>query len=65
MILPTILFSQSTRERVKNGNELFAEKNYDQALNKYQDALLSDPENDRIQFNVVNTLFKKNKYEEA
>jgi len=64
-LVPTLLFAQSARERVKEGNQLFLEENYDQALNKYQDALLSDPENERIQFNVGNTRYQKKKYEEA
>lgn len=64
-VVPALLFAQSVRERVKEGNQLFLEENYDQALNKYQDALLSDPENERIQFNVGNTRYQKKKYEEA
>lgn len=64
-ILPGLIQAQSTRNRVKEGNKLYSEENYDQALNKFQDALLSDPENEKIQFNVGNTRYQKNKYEEA
>ena len=63
--IPGLLQAQSTRNRVKEGNKLYTDENYDQALNKYQDALLSDPENETIQFNVGNTRYQKKKYEEA
>jgi len=59
------LHAQSASKRVKEGNTLYSEKKYDRALNKYQDALLSRPEDGRIQFNVANTLYQKKKFEEA
>lgn len=64
-IIPAVLWGETSRKKVKKGNDLYIEKKYDQALTKYQDALLSDPENERIQFNVANTLYWKKKYEEA
>ena len=65
LILPSVLWGQSARSRVKAGNKLFAEAKYDQALNKYQDALLSQPANKRIQFNIGDTFYQKKKYEES
>jgi len=65
IIIPAVLWGETSRKKVKKGNDLYIEKKYDQALTKYQDALLSDPENERIQFNVANTLYWKKKYEEA
>jgi len=65
ILFPWTTEGQSTHKRVKEGNELYSEKQYDQALNKYQDALLSDPENNRIQYNVANTLYWKKKFAEA
>jgi Ca-activated chloride channel family protein len=65
LVVPTMVWGESSRKKVKEGNEMYKEKKYDQALTKYQDALLSDPENERIQFNVANTLYWKKKYEEA
>lgn len=59
------LSAESQRKKTQEANELYQEKKYDQALTKYQDALLSDPENKRLQFNVGNTLYQKKKYEEA
>jgi len=57
--------AESVREKTKEANELYQGEKYDQALTKYQDALLSDPENKRLQFNVGNALYQKKKYEEA
>jgi len=65
LIVPAVLWGETSRKKVKKGNELYSEKKYDQALTKYQDALLSSPENERIQFNVANTLYWKKNYEEA
>ena len=59
------LSAESQRKKTQEANELYQEKKYDQALTKYQDALLSDPENERLQFNVGNTLYQKKKFEEA
>ncbi|OQX58634.1 hypothetical protein B5M50_04060, partial [candidate division KSB1 bacterium 4484_219] len=55
----------SVHSKVKEGNKLFAEGKFDEALNRYQDALLSDPESPLIHYNIGNTLYKKKKYEEA
>jgi len=57
--------AESPRKKTKEANKLYQEKKYDQALTKYQDALLSDPENERLQFNVGNTFYQKKKFEEA
>lgn len=65
LLVPCALAGQTTHKRVKEGNELYSDKQYDQALNKYQDALLSDPDNNRIQYNVGNTLYWKKKFKEA
>lgn len=59
------LFSQAGREQVLEGNKLYAEEKYDEANNKYRDALLEDPESPIIHFNISDTQHKKGKYEEA
>lgn len=58
-------YAQSEREKVAEGNQLFAEEKYDEANNKYQDALLDNPTSPEIQFNVGNVLYKKNDHEKA
>ncbi len=65
LLLPVIIFSQSDRKKVKEGNELFQEEKFDQAQNKYQDALLDNPASPEIQFNIGDVNYKKKKFEEA
>lgn len=66
-MLLTASFShaRSDREKVAEGNQLFAEEKFDEANNKYQDALLENPASPEIQFNVGNVLYKKNSHEKA
>lgn len=59
------LQAQNERKRVSEGNQLYAEEKYDEANNKYQDALLSRPESPEIQFNVGNVLYKKKDFEKS
>ncbi len=65
LLLPVIVFSQSTRKKVNEGNQLFEEEKYDEANNKYQDALLDNPASTEIQFNVGDVNYKKKKFEDA
>lgn len=65
LVCPVLLLAQTTRGKIEEGIGFYNEEKFDQALNKFQDALLSEPENDRIQYNVAGTLYKKKKYEEA
>ncbi len=57
--------AQSGRKQVTEGNRLYLEEKYDEANNKYQDALLENPTSFSVQFNVGNVLYKKNNYEKA
>ena len=63
--LSTYVNAQAERKKVAEGNQLFLEEKYDEANNKYQDALLENPTSLPIQFNVGNVLYKKNNYESA
>ncbi len=58
-------FAQGGSKQVAEGNKLFAEEKYDQANNKYRDALLDNPESPIVHFNVGDVLYKKKNYEEA
>ncbi len=63
-ILFSVLFAQGHKQ-VKEGNELFFQEKYDEANNKYRDALLENPESPIIHFNIGDVLYKKKNYEEA
>jgi len=65
VLAPGIIFAQSTRKKVIEGNKFFHQEKYDEANNKYRDALIDSPETPTINFNIGNTLYKKKKFEEA
>ena len=64
-LIPMLVFAQSGRKQVLEGNKLYEEQKFDEANNKYRDALVNNPENPIINFNIGNTEFQKKKYEEA
>ena len=57
--------AQPGRKQVREGNRLYGEEKYDEANNKYRDALVNNPENPIIHFNIGDAQYKKTKYEEA
>lgn len=69
ILILTVIFTGSAvaggRPKVKEGNKYYAQGKFDQALNKYQDALIDDPESPEIHFNIGDALYKKKKYQEA
>lgn len=65
MFIPSLILAQSGRKQVTEGNKLYEQKKYDEANNKYRDALVNNPENPLIHFNIGNTQYQKKKYEEA
>lgn len=65
IFVPIILLAQPGRKQVLEGNKLYTEEKYDEANNKYRDALVNNPENPVIHFNIGNAQYKKKIYEEA
>ncbi len=57
--------AQLGRRKIVEGNNLYEEERYDEAMNKYRDAQVHDPESPIINFNMGAANYKKNKYEEA
>ncbi len=49
----------------KEGNDLFAEGKYEEALKAYRNAQNDDPESKRVDFNLGATLYKLEKYADA
>ncbi len=50
---------------IKKGNELFTQKEYQEALKKYSDAALEAQEHNVVQYNKGITFYELQKYEEA
>lgn len=59
------VFAQGGHKQVNEGNNLYKEEKFDEANNKYRDALLENPESPIIHFNIGDVLYKKRNYEEA
>ena len=53
------------RSKVNKGNDYFNRQEYGRASEKYRDALISDPESGELHFNLGNTLYRDENYEEA
>jgi Ca-activated chloride channel family protein len=58
-------FAQSMRGKINAGNKMYHQEKYDEALNKYKDALLDDPKNEIATFNQGDASYKIQKYDEA
>ncbi len=65
LLVPMVIIAQPGRKQVLEGNKLYLEEKYDEANNKYRDALVNNPENPVIHFNIGNTQYKKKIYEES
>ncbi|MFQ5649340.1 MAG: tetratricopeptide repeat protein [bacterium] len=65
LILVSSLFGQSASKKVAEANKLFEEQKYDEANNKYRDALIENPDSPIIHFNIGDVQYKKRNYEEA
>ena len=59
------VYAQSAHKQTEEGNKLFSEEKYDEANNKYRDALLYSPESPIINFNIGDVQYKKRNYEVA
>lgn len=70
-LLPFIFLAAATPARadvgsdVNQGNRAYGKQRYEQALQKYQDAQIKDPESVVVQYDLGNALHKLEKYEEA
>ncbi len=65
VFLPVSAWAEVNRSKLNKGLEAYRQEQWDEALNYFQDALLDDPENPLLHFNVGAVLYKKEKYEEA
>ena len=64
-LLAELGMGQAGRDEVLEGNSLFAEGRFEEAHEKYQQALEEDPSSEVIRYNLGDAEYKKNLYEEA
>jgi Ca-activated chloride channel family protein len=50
---------------MRKGNHLFRKGEFEEALAKYQEALVQEPDNPKIHYNIARALYKMEKYDEA
>ncbi|MFQ5677119.1 MAG: tetratricopeptide repeat protein [bacterium] len=65
LVLVGSVFAQGGHKQVQEGNRLYSEEKYDEANNKYRDALIENPESPVINFNIGYVQYKKRNFEEA
>ncbi len=54
-----------TRDRITEGNHLFDQGKFDEAISKYGEALVDDPDSPLLNFNMGDANYKAGKYAEA
>lgn len=65
LMLQAGLMANADPAKIKKGVEAYQNEQWDEALNYFQDALLSDPENPQLHFDLGTVQYKKQKYEDA
>ncbi len=64
-VTPTPGAGQPARSQVEEGNRLYAEGRFEEAHQKYLEALLEDPESPLIRFNDGNALYQNQDFQQA
>lgn len=64
-VLPLTSFAASIPEGVREGNRLYDEKKYGEAVKKYSEAKAESPDSDIVHFNLGAALYKNGSYGEA
>jgi len=65
MFLIPCLLSADVGSVMRQGNALCRRGKYEDAMKKYQEALVQEPDNTKIHHNIARALYKMNKYAEA
>ncbi|TFH64708.1 MAG: tetratricopeptide repeat protein, partial [Gemmatimonadales bacterium] len=65
VLLPSLAEGQRGRNQVKEGNRFYGEGRFDEAHQKYLEALLDDPDSPLIRFNDGNALYRGEDLQQA
>ena len=61
----SMVYAQHENKVIRNGNQLYQNKKFGQAENKYKEALTKNKESKEAAFNLGDALYEQKKYEEA
>jgi len=64
-VLPIVLFAESSKNFIRDGNKMYNKGKYNDAEVQYRKSLESNPKSAKAQYNLGNSLFKQDKYGEA
>ncbi len=62
---PVLCFAESAAKAVRKGNQLYKEKKYDEAIKNYNEAQITMPDSEVVNFDTGAALYKKGDYEKA
>lgn len=62
---PVLCFAESAAKAVRKGNRLYKEKKYDEAIKNYNEAQITMPDSEVVNFDTGAALYKKGDYEKA
>lgn len=65
LLLPVTSNAQNEKALIKNGNEAYEKKEYDNAITQYQQAAVKNPADPTANYNLGNALYKNKKADEA
>ena len=65
LVLPPPLQGETLSRKIEKGSSLYQEEQYDEAMKSFVDAQIESPEEPKLKYNLANTHYKMNNYEEA
>ena len=65
LVLPPRLHGETLSSKTEKGSSLYQEEQYDEAMKSFVDAQIESPEEPKLKYNLANTHYKMNNYEEA
>lgn len=65
MLLPIMVYSQSEKKHIYDGNKSYDSKKYSEAEKNYRQALIKDKDSYKAAFNLGDAYYKQEKYDEA
>ena len=65
VLLVPCAYGESLQSKIEKGDKLYKDELYDEAMTSFVDAQIESPEESKLKYNIANTHYKMNNYEEA